>query len=167
MKIIETERLYLRELVSDDVEDLSMVLSDPETMQYYPMPFNQEKVLKWIEWNRNSYQQFNHGLWAVILKEGDKLIGDCGITMQRIEEETVPEIGFHIRKDYWNKGYATEAAMACKQYAFDTLNYSRIYSYTSIRNIPSQKVAEKLGMKTYKTFEKNGEDQVVQVVSNI
>lgn len=75
----------------------------------------------------------------------------------------MPEIGFHIIKDYWNKGYATEAAMACKNYAFEVLNYPKIFSYTTIRNIPSQKVAEKIGMQPYKIFEKNGEPQIVQV----
>ncbi|MBD8071576.1 GNAT family N-acetyltransferase [Bacillus sp. PS06] len=164
MKIIESERLYLRELKIEDSEELAKVLSDPESMQYYPQPFNQEKVERWIHWNIENYKKFNHGLWAVILKDGETFIGDCGITMQEIDGEIVPEIGFHIIKSYWNKGYATEAANACKNYAFDALNYSRIYSYTVIRNIPSQKVAEKIGMKTYKVFEKNGEKQIAQVV---
>lgn len=166
MKIIETERLYLRELVLEDKHELSKVLSDPESMQYYPEPFNQEKVEKWIQWNIDSYKKYNHGLWAVILKDGDRFIGDCGITMQLIENEIVPEIGFHIMKNYWNKGYATEAANACKSYAFDVLKYPKVFSYTALRNVPSQKVAEKMGMQTYKVFEKNGEKQIAQVIFN-
>lgn len=96
-------------------------------------------------------------------KEGDTFIGDCGITMQNIDGVRLPEIGFHIIKEYWNKGYATEAASACKEYAFNVLDYSEIFSYTTLKNIPSQKVAEKIGMKTYKLFEKNNERQIVQV----
>lgn len=134
-------------------------------MKYYPKVFDEEKVEKWIQWNIENYSKYNHGLWAVILKEGEVFLGDCGITMQRIEDEVVPEIGFHIIKDYCNKGYATEAALACKKYAFEILNYSRVFSITSERNIPSQKVAEKIGMKFYKSFKKNGEKQVVQVAS--
>ncbi|WP_246187726.1 GNAT family N-acetyltransferase [Ornithinibacillus caprae] len=163
---METERLYLRELVLEDVQELSKVLTDAESMQYYPEPFNQEKVVKWIQWNMENYKKFNHGLWAVIIKKGDIFIGDCGITMQKIENETVPEIGFHIIKNYWNQGYATEAAIACKRYAFEVLNYPKIFSYTTFRNIPSQKVAEKMGMTTYKVFHKNGEKQIAQVVCN-
>lgn len=163
LKIMETERLYLRELTLDDTQDLSKVLTEPESMQYYPEPFSLEKVEKWIKWNMDNYVKYNHGLWAVILKDGEEFVGDCGITMQMIENESVPEIGFHIIKDYWNKGYATEAAMACKNYAFEVLNYPKIFSYTTIRNIPSQKVAEKIGMQQYKIFEKNGEPQIVQV----
>ncbi|GIO26343.1 GNAT family N-acetyltransferase [Ornithinibacillus bavariensis] len=166
-KIIETERLYLRELVMEDVQELSKVLSDPESMQYYNEPFNEEKVEKWIQWNIDNYKKYNHGLWAVILKDGEKFIGDCGITMQAIENEIVPEIGFHIIKKYWNKGYATEAAIACKDYAFDVLNYPKIFSYTTLENISSQKVAQKIGMQTYKMFEKNGEKQIAQVIFNI
>ncbi|QGH37030.1 GNAT family N-acetyltransferase [Gracilibacillus salitolerans] len=166
MKIMETERLYLRELKLEDADKLSRVLSDPESMQYYPEPFNMKKVEKWIQWNMENYQKCNHGLWAVVLKNDDTFIGDCGITMQKIESETVPEIGFHIMKDFWNKGYATEAATACKEYAFEVLHYPKVFSYTTMKNIPSQKVAEKIGMQKYKVFEKNGEKQIVQVAMN-
>lgn len=157
---METERLYLRELVPEDKNELSKVLSDFESMKYYPKVFDEEKVEKWIQWNIENYSKYNHGLWAVILKEGEVFLGDCGITMQRIEDEVVPEIGFHIIKDYCNKGYATEAALACKKYAFEVLNYSRVFSITSERNIPSQKVAEKIGMKFYKYFDSHGEKHV-------
>lgn len=86
-----------------------------------------------------SYHHHGHGLWGVALKNSDQLVGDCGITMQEIDGETVPEIGYHIHKDYWNKGYASEAALACKQYAFNKLGYDRVYSYTTLNNVPSQK----------------------------
>ncbi len=166
MKIMETERLYLRELLPDDKKELGKVLSEPESMEFYPNAFSEEEVENWINWNIDNYKKYNHGLWAVILKEGDVFIGDCGITMQSIGDETVPEIGFHIIKEYCNKGYATEAALACKEYALNVLHYPKIFSYTTVRNVPSQKVAEKIGMKIYKHFEKNGERQIVQVASN-
>ncbi|MCM3630403.1 GNAT family N-acetyltransferase [Paenibacillus glycanilyticus] len=166
IKILETERLYLRELEIGDKYELSKVLSDPVAMQFYPRPFNNEKVEEWIKRNIENYKKYKHGLWAVILKEDGKFIGDCGITMQTIETEIVPEIGFHINKDYWNKGYATEAALACKEYAFNVLRYPSVFSYTTIKNVPSQKVAEKIGMQVYKFIEKNSEKQIVQVAYN-
>lgn len=162
MKIIETDRLYLRELVMEDAPELAKVLSDLESMQFYPEPYSHEKVEKWIRWNIDNYKLYNHGLWAVILKDGERFIGDCGITMQRIEDEVVPEIGFHIIKDFWHQGYATEAALVCKQYAFEVMKYPEIFSYTTLENIASQKVAEKIGMRPYKVFEKNGVKQIVQ-----
>lgn len=163
MKIMETERLYLRELSLDDKKELMKVLCDPESMKFYPHPFSEEEVKNWIKWNIENYKKYKHGLWAVILKESEVFIGDCGITMQNIENEIVPEIGFHIIKEYCNKGFATEAACACKDYGFNVLHYPKIFSYTTVLNVPSQKVAEKIGMKIYKYFEKHGEKQVVKV----
>ncbi|MFA8300608.1 MAG: GNAT family N-acetyltransferase [Hyphomicrobiales bacterium] len=163
MRILETERLYLRELTVEDKNDLMKVLSDPESMQYYPHPFSEERVEQWINWNIDNYKKYNHGLWAVILKEGDVFLGDCGITMQNIDGEILPEIGFHIIKEYCNKGYATEAAQACREYAFSALDYSKVFSYTILPNVPSQRVAEKIGMQVLKYFEKNGEHQVAQL----
>ena len=164
MKIIETERLYLRELVLEDKDELAKVLSNAESMKYYPHSFSEEEVKNWINWNIENYEKYRHGLWAVILKEGHIFIGDCGITMQNIDGEVVPEMGFHIIKDYCRKGYATEAALACKNYAFEVLNYERLYSYTILENIPSQKVAKKVGMKLYKYFEKNNLKQIAQFI---
>ncbi|GKX28847.1 acetyltransferase [Vallitalea longa] len=166
MKILETKRLYLRELRLDDKKELMKVLSNPKSMEFYPHPFSEKEVEKWINWNINNYKKYKHGLWAVILKEGDIFIGDCGITMQEIDDESLPEIGFHIINDYCNKGFATEAALACKEYAFNVLQYPRIFSYTILRNIPSQKVAKKLGMEVYKYFEKNDEKQIAHVAVN-
>lgn len=165
MKVIETERLYLRELKIDDTKELAKVLSNPESMQYSLDPFSEEKVQDWIKWNIENYKKYKHGLWAVILKEGDVFIGDCGITMQNIGDEIVPEIGFHIIKEYCNKGFATEAALACKKYAFETLNYPKIFSYCTVRNLPSQKVARKIGLQLYKYIEKHDEKQIVQFAS--
>lgn len=161
MHIIETPRLYLRELTLDDKYELAKVLSDPISMEFYPHPFSDEEVERWITWNIENYKNYHHGLWAVILKEGNIFLGDCGITMQNIGDEIVPEIGFHIIREYCKKGYATEAALACKEYAFQKLNYSSIFSYTRVRNIPSQTVARKIGLEFYKNFEKNEADQIV------
>lgn len=166
MKIIETERLYLRELTIEDTHDLSKVLSDPESMKYYPTPFSKEKVEQWIQWNRENYIKYGHGLWAVIRKEDERFIGDCGITMQTIENETVPEIGFHIMKEFCNKGYAIEAANACIKYAFSVVGYPKVYVYAALTNLPSRRVAEKMGMHVYKEFQKNGAKQIAYVTIN-
>ena len=93
--------------------------------RYYPHHFNEDEVKSWIKWNIENYKKYKHGLWGVISKKGDIFIGDCGITMQEIDGETLPEIGFHIINEYWNKGYATEAAFACKEYAFNVLEYEK------------------------------------------
>lgn len=72
-------------------------------------------------------------------------------------------MGFHIVKEYCNKGYAIEAAKACMEYAFDVLGFEQIYSYSTIDNIPSQKVASKIWMKKHKVFGKNGMQHIVYI----
>lgn len=151
-KILETERLFLRELTLEDKIELSKILSDKESMKYYDHPYSEKEVENWINWNIKNYKQYEHGLWAVILKENNLFLGDCGITIQEIENEKLPELGYHIKKEYWNKGFATEAAIACKKYAFNVLNMNKLYTYTTTNNLPSKKVAEKNGMNFVKTF---------------
>ena len=153
-RIIETERLFLRELIESDKDELAKILSDPESMKFYPEPFSKKKVENWIDWNIDNYKKYNHGLWAVILKNENIFIGDCGITFQEIEGEKLPEIGYHIKKEYCANGYATEVAKACIDYAFKILDYDTLYTYTKLDNIPSIRVAKKTGMEFVKKFEK-------------
>lgn len=102
--VIETERLLLREMTVDDFHDLYMVLSNSDTMQHYPYAFDENRVRDWIERNINRYRVLGFGLWAVCLKKTGELIGDCGLTMQLINGEIKPEIGYHIRADKQRKG---------------------------------------------------------------
>lgn len=141
--VIETKRLCLRELSPGDEADLAEILCDHETMKYYPGVFSIDQVRQWISRNIESCRVHKHGLWAVILKENNEFIGDCGITMQEIEGEKLPELGCHIKKTHQGRGYATEAAGACIKYAFDCLGMERLYSYTRSDNATSIRVAEK------------------------
>ena len=159
--IIETNRLVLRELILNDQKKLSLVLSDPISMKYYPKAFTSDEVKKWISWNVDNYKQYGYGLWAVILKEENEFIGDCGITMQDIEGRLFPELGYHIRKEYCRRGYATEAAKACMDFGFNTKGFESIISYMKDENIPSRRVAEKNGMKFVKYFQKNVQGEIV------
>jgi RimJ/RimL family protein N-acetyltransferase len=94
--VIETNRLILRELSLDDTAALAQILSDQDSMRFYPRVFSNEEVVNWIEWNLNNYRLYGHGLWAVILKDNEMCIGDCGITLQDIEGKQLPELGYHI-----------------------------------------------------------------------
>ena len=150
--VVETEQLFFRKLTMDDLQVLHSILSDEEVMKYYPKAFDMNKTKSWIEWNIDNYRKYGFGLWAVILKENNQLIGDCGITMQNIHNNLVPEIGYHIDKRFWNKGYATQAAKACLQYAFDVLQLDEVYCYQKYTNLPSRRVAEKMGMKLQEEY---------------
>ena len=156
--VIETERLYLREMTMDDFDALYKVLSDPEVMQHYPYSFDETKVREWIERNIKRYEDYGFGLWAVCLNETGEMIGDCGLTLQNIEGEMLPEIGYHIRRDQQRKGYAIEAAGAVRDWTFSNTGYPAIYSYCKYTNEPSYKTAEAIGMKFLKEYpdEANG-----------
>lgn len=150
---IETERLILREYTMDDYNDLYEILSDPETMKYYIKPYDKAGTIRWINWNLDNYKKYGFGLYAVTLKENGKFIGDCGITMQMINGEQKPEIGYHINKNYQRKGYASEAAKACIDFAFNNTNFDALYSYMKYTNEPSYKTAMKNGMSFLLQYE--------------
>ena len=158
MMIIETKRLALREYTLGDFDALFGILSDPETMQHYPKPYDEEQTRQWIEWNLQNYKEYGFGLWAVVLKETGEFIGDCGITIQNIDGELLPEIGYHIHKKHWRKGFGSEAARAVRDWAFENTEYDRIYSYMKYTNIGSYSTAAAAGMKKVKEYpdEKNG-----------
>ena len=144
--ILETERLILREMDQNDYDALYAVLADSDIMEHYPYTFDEARVRNWITRNMERYQKDGFGLWAVVLKETGEMIGDCGITMQKIHGHLLPEIGYHIRKDQQRRGYASEAAAACIRYAFENYDFPAVYSYMKHTNISSQRTAMKNGM---------------------
>ena len=145
MKILETERLVLREMAPDDYDSLCVILQDPKVMYAYEHAFSDKEVSEWLERQLIRYAKDGCGLWAVIRKGGD-VIGQCGVTMQPWEKSEVPEVGYLFRRDCWHMGYATEAARACRDYAFARLNFGEVCSIIRDTNIPSQRVAQRNAM---------------------
>ncbi len=141
--IFETERLFVRPLKIADKKELSAILQDPCVMYAYEHPFCDEEVLQWLHKQLASYKTYGFGLWAVIEKQTNAFVGQCGITMQQCHNTLVPEIGYLFKKKYWHKGYATEAARGCKKYAFEQLGFSKVYSIIRENNFPSQAVAKR------------------------
>ena len=133
-------------MTPDDYQALFQVLGDPETMWHYPYTFDEARVRGWIEKNMRRYREEGFGLWAVVLKETGEMIGDCGITMQPIHGQWLPEIGYHINKRYWRQGYASEAAAECIRVAFERFGFPAVYSYMNAENEPSWRTAMKNGM---------------------
>ena len=150
--MIETERLLLRPYTLSDFDSLYEIMSDPETMQHYPAPYDEEKTRNWITWNMDNYEKYGFGLWAVVLKETGEFIGDCGITLQNIDGEILPEIGYHIHKKYWRRGFAKEAARAVRDWGFRNTQYDIFYSYMKYTNIGSWSTALANGMKKVKEY---------------
>lgn len=153
--ILQTERLYLREMDQTDFDSLCKILQDEDTMYAYEGAFRDKEVQEWLDRQVSRYQKWNFGLWAVVLKENDEMIGQCGLTMQPWKETEVLEIGYLFNKSYWHKGYAIEAAKACKKYAFDILNADEVCSIIRDTNTASQNVAVRNGMTIADTWTKH------------
>ena len=133
-------------MTGDDLDDMAALLGDPEVMRYYRHPYDQAEALAWISWNLGLYRQEGFGLWLVTLKDTGEFVGDCGLTPQEIEGVTEIEIGYHVRADLQGRGYASEAAAACRDLARDELDVRRLIAIIHPDNTPSQRVAEKTGL---------------------
>lgn len=146
--ILETQRLTLRHLILDDLDELFTLYSDPEIRKYFPEGvLNREETQEELEWHMHGHPKYPElGLWATIHKETGKFIGRCGLLPWKIDDKLEIEIAYLIDKAFWHQGLATEAAQGILQYGFENLNLSRLICLIDPDNIASQKVAEKIGM---------------------
>ncbi len=132
-------------------------------MTFYPAPFTRDDVRRWIDWNLRNYEEHGHGLWALVLKESGETIGDCGLTWQRVgySASRQLEAGWHVRRDLWNQGLATEAAFRARNYACEVLRQDRLIAIIDGGNLPSQAVARKLGMALERTDWLDGKERLI------
>lgn len=150
--ILETERLYLREMNQNDFGDLAEILQNPRVMYAYEHDFSDDDVQIWLDRQINRYKKFGFGLWAVIIKTTNEMIGQAGLTIQPYKNTEVLEIGYLLKENFWHCGYAKEAAWGCKKYAFEHLKRNKVYSVIKADNISSIKVAESIGMSREDEF---------------
>ena len=145
--VLETERLYLRQLTEDDYEALCGIFQDELTVRAaYDTPFSDEEVRAMLDRQLARYEKYGFGPCAVILKETGQIIGQCGLSIQQWIDREVLELGYQFRRDHWHHGYATEAARAWKEYAFTVLRADEVCSIIRETNTASQQVAIRNGM---------------------
>lgn len=151
----ETKRLILRPMLGMDIDALHLIFIDPNVMAAfnYP-PFTREQMERWLQRNLDHQKEFGYGLFSVILKESGELIGDCGL--EQMEDMGAAELGYDFRSDFWNQGYATEAAVAVRDYAFQVLHLPQLISLIRVGNLASRRVAEKVGMTLAEEFTRYG-----------
>lgn len=163
--MIETERLLLRPMRAEDVDPLLRVFGDPKVMASFGVaPFDRDQMQRWVQRNLDHQDRHGYGLFSVILRETDELIGNCGLEEMEIDgisgdgtaAGAVAELGYDFRSDHWNQGYATEAATAVRDYAFETLALPRLISLIRQGNIASRRVAEKIGMRHERDIRRAG-----------
>lgn len=153
--ILQTERLRLREFETKDRDTLAKTLKDPAVMYAYEHNFDDADVLEWLEEQLARYAKYGYGSWVVELRETGEAIGQCGLSWQDADGRAVLEVGYLFQKEFWHNGYATEAAVACKNYAFQTLGATEVFSIIKWDNIASQNVAKRNGMEERGRFIKH------------
>lgn len=163
-RIVECDRFYLREYQESDYAYLSEIYQDAENMKYFGAPYDDRMMRRLIDWTFDNYKKYGFGFWAIIDKSSGQFIGDCGLSMQNIDNEWLPEIGYHIKLKYHNMGYASEAANLVKEYIFKNYDFNELYGYTQEENSASIKVMINNGMSLVKKYVKNDEKLVVYCV---
>ncbi|MBV6625710.1 MAG: GNAT family N-acetyltransferase [Rivularia sp. (in: Bacteria)] len=150
MAEIETARLRLRPYTLDDLDKLSVILSNPEVMKYSPrgvIPKGKEKQVtrEILEYFIEHWEKYGFGVWAVIEKTSRKLIGHCGLNC--LSNTPDIEVTYRFDQNYWNQGIATEAAKAAINYGFESVKLYKIIAIASPKHIASRRVMEKAGLK--------------------
>jgi [ribosomal protein S5]-alanine N-acetyltransferase len=142
--VLETDRLLLREMSHDDLDVIAATLADPDVMRFWPRPYTREEAVRWIERWVREYAEHGCGYWLMIERGTGQPVGQAGVVMLTIDGEQAPSLGYIVDKPFWNRGYATEAASACLEWALARWPVA----ITPVRpeNVPSLRVAEKLGM---------------------
>lgn len=163
--VMITERLNLRKMTTEDVQNLMQIFSDPEAMKYYPSTMNEEEAMGWITRTLGNYEKLGVGFWIVEDKSTGLFLGQCGIIPQEFDGAEVMEIAYLFVRQEWGNGYATESAKACKEYGFERLSLEKMYSFIDANNSPSARVAERNGMSVETTITKWGKDVLVYCVS--
>jgi ribosomal-protein-alanine N-acetyltransferase len=145
-KEINTSRLCLRQFRDEDLDVYATIVADPEIGKWFPKGdgYSREEAEKSFNSIRNHWIKHGFGIWAILYKRNQILIGRCGLNL--IDETSEVEIDFFLAKKFWGKGYATEAAKAVLEYGFRILNLDRIIALAKIENVASRKVIEKIGM---------------------
>ena len=140
--IISTERLGLRAWREADIDVLAEMNADPAVMRHFPSVYRLEDSRESMQRVMKHQDEHGYCFWAADLLATGEMIGFIGLQNVRFEAEFTPcvEIGWRLRKEFWGKGLATEGATACLAHAFDKLRLHRVYSFTVLENLASERV---------------------------
>jgi [ribosomal protein S5]-alanine N-acetyltransferase len=154
--ILETARLRLRELSTDDLDFVAEMLGDADVMRYYPNRLDRDGASAWLERQQMRYARDGHGLWLAVDRATGEPVGQVGLVtheLQGLPRPRYPEIGYLLHRPFWHRGFATEAAMGVRDHAFGVLGYDQVISLIRQVNAPSQAVARRLGMSAIAEIE--------------
>jgi [ribosomal protein S5]-alanine N-acetyltransferase len=146
-QVLNTLRLILREMSLDDLDFVAAMLADPEVMRCYPKCYSREEAQTWVQRQIKRYARHGHGLWLSLDKATGQPVGQVGLLIQQVCGIEEKEVVYLVHRPFWRRGYATEAARACRDYAFDALDRQRVIALIRPENVPSQGVARKIGLQ--------------------
>ena len=169
MNYIETDRLILRDWDKRDILPLIEMNKDEEVMRYFPSTiFDEESIALYNRINKE-FEEFGYAPYAVEIKDTRQFIGFIGFHHATFQSTFTPciEILWRLKKEYWNKGYATEGASACLKYGINNLHLDKIYSFTAKINIPSERVMKKIGMQKIGEFQHPNVDPISRLCKHV
>jgi ribosomal-protein-alanine N-acetyltransferase len=146
--IIITPRLQLRQWLPSDIPPFTTINKDATVMQYFPNTLTDEETLQMITRINTHFEEHGYGPYAVENKLTKEFLGYTGFAIPTFESYFTPciEIGWRFKKEAWGQGFATEAAIACLRYGFETLGFDKVFSFTAVINTKSEKVMQRIGM---------------------
>jgi RimJ/RimL family protein N-acetyltransferase len=162
MRLPSAARLTFREMADTDLDDIAALVGDKDVMRFYPKPKTRSEARDWITRNQRRYRDYGFGLWIISVRDSGEFIGDCGLTLQPVDGIDELEVGYHVRTSMQGQGYGTEAAAASRDFARDVLEADRLIAIINPANVPSQRVATKIGLTVEKrAAAPNGTEAVI------
>lgn len=152
--LFTSERLGFRAWNDDDLEEFAKLNADPDVMEHFPNILRFEESEDFLKRLHLHFQKYGYQYFAVEILENAELIGFIGMAHQTYDSEFTPntDLGWRLKKSAWGKGYATEGAKRCIEYAFNELGLEKLIATCTENNIKSEKVMQKIGMKKKGNF---------------
>jgi RimJ/RimL family protein N-acetyltransferase len=147
-EVLRTPRLVLAEIGPADLDELAGLLADQDVMRYWPAPLTRDEVREWIARQQARYARDGYGYWMAREAATGAMVAQAGLmTVELAEGDTAVGLGYIVRRERWQEGFATEASAGCLDHAFDTLGLPRVVCLVRPENAPSVGVAVKLGLE--------------------
>ncbi|MTB50786.1 GNAT family N-acetyltransferase [Lewinella sp. W8] len=156
--VITTDRIILRTWRPEDLDEMAAINDDSRVMRYFPSRRTRQETLTFLEQQNQQFAERNHAYFAAERITDGRLLGFVGLSHQSYEAPFTPcvDIGWRLHPDAWGKGYATEGALACLQFAREELKLKKVVAVTPHSNLPSVAVMRRIGMKEAGLFDHPG-----------
>ena len=146
---LHTPRLHLRDWQDDDLPDFAALNADPEVMAHFPACLSLEESAALLGRLRAHFSEHGFGVWALQERSSGRLIGATGLLQLGADLPCAPgvEISWRLARSHWGQGLALEAAQAALGCAFEQLGLPQVVAFTTLRNLRSQQLMQRLGMQ--------------------